>query len=169
MAQFNNLEDAINADKKKMLKFVREVPRTIASELKNQIDENFDSESFDNDKWKQVNKTRRKKKFQKKPILFNTGNLKRSIKIVSANWNEIKIKSGLDYASAHNNGTNETVNQTVKEHTRKGKKGKTTVRQHTRVMKLNIPKRQFMGHGKNADALIKKVLDEEMHERGIVQ
>ena len=38
MAQFNSLEDAINADKKKMLKFVREVPETIASELKNQID-----------------------------------------------------------------------------------------------------------------------------------
>ena len=37
MAQFKNLEDAINADKRKMLKFVQEVPEIIASELKNQI------------------------------------------------------------------------------------------------------------------------------------
>jgi phage gpG-like protein len=144
MAQFKNLEDAINADKKKMLKFVQEVPQTIASELKNQIVENFETESFDNKKWKPVNKFLRKEAYRTKPILFNTGNLKRSINIVNATWNEIKIQSSEEYAEIHNKGG---IN----------KNG------------AKVPKRQFMGHGKNADALIKKTLDEEMHDRGIVQ
>lgn len=146
MAQFNSLEDAINSDKKKMLKFVQQVPQIIASELKNQIDENFDSESFDGKKWKKVKKELRPKKYQLKPILFNTGALKRSINIVKATWNEIKIQSSMNenYASIHNNGGYNSNG-------------------------ARIPKRQFMGHGKNADALIKKVLDEEMRERGIVQ
>lgn len=144
MAQFNSLEDAINNDKKKMLKFVQQVPQIIASELKNQIDENFDSESFDNKKWKKVKKELRQKKYQLKPILFNTGALKRSINIVKATWNEIKIQSSLEYSAIHNNGGYNSDG-------------------------ARVPKRQFMGHGKNADALIKKVLDEEMRERGIVQ
>ena len=144
MATFKNLEDAINSDKKKMLKFVQEVPRTIASELKNQIDENFDTESFDNKKWKKVNKFLRKEAYWLKPILFNTGNLKSSINIINATWNEIKIQSSEDYSEIHNKGG---IN----------KNG------------AKVPKRQFMGHGKNADALIKKTLDEEMKERGIVQ
>ena len=144
MATFKNLEDAINADKKKMLKFVQEVPQTIAEELKNQIDDNFDSESFDGKKWKKVNKFLRKKAYWLKPILFNTGNLKSSINIIKATWNEIKIQSSEDYSEIHNKGG----------YNKNGAK---------------IPKRQFMGHGKNADALIKKTLNEEMHDRGIVQ
>jgi phage gpG-like protein len=144
MAQFNSLEDAINADKKKMLKFVQQVPETIASELKNQIDENFDSESFDGKKWKKVNKFLRKKAYQTKPILINTETLKGSINIIKATWNEIIIKSSAEYSSLHNNGGYNSNG-------------------------ARIPKRQFMGHGKNADALIKKVLDEEMRYRGIVQ
>ena len=144
MATFKNLEDAINADKKKMLKFVQEVPEQIASELKNQIDENFETESFDNKKWKKVNKFLRKEAYRTKPILFNVGNLKRSVNIVKATWEKIQIQSNLKYSEIHNKGG---VN----------KNG------------AIIPKRQFMGHGKNADALIKKTLDEEMKDRGIVQ
>ena len=145
MAQFKNLEDAINADKKKMLKFVQEVPEIIASELKNQIMENFDSESFDGKKWKKVNKLLPKKAYILKPIVFNTGGLKESIEIVSATWNKIQIQTNnREYAEIHNKGG---IN----------KNG------------ARIPKRQFMGHGKAADALIKKTLDEEMHNRGIVQ
>ena len=143
MATFKKLEDAINSDKKKMLKFVQQVPEIIANELLNQIDENFDDESFDGKKWKRVNKFLRRERYWTKPILFNTGNLKDSIHLVKATWDKIQIQSNLKYSEIHNKGG-------------RNENG------------AKVPKRQFMGHGKNADALIKKTLDEEMRDRGIV-
>lgn len=106
-------------------------------------------------------------------LLVNKGHLRNSIKIVSANRQRIIIGSSMPYAEAHNEGFSGEVVQTVKAHTRrrfqtdersaprarqakfvKVQTGEHSVKEHTRRIQQNIPRRQFMGH---SDRLMREI------------
>lgn len=105
-------------------------------------------------------------------ILTLDGRLRRGTRVVSADWNSIKIGNSVPYASAHNNGLRIGLIQTVRTHRRKvasrngngviagnlNKKGTAQkikygqtssgvafVKSHKRRINQRIPQRQFMG------------------------
>ncbi len=93
-------------------------------------------------------------------LLVDTRRLQRSIRLETATQEHIIIATNEPYAKAHNEGFRGTVQQNVKQHTRKrtrpartktGKKskrevvGSSTVKAHKRTIRQNIPRRQFMG------------------------
>jgi len=87
-----------------------------------------------------------------------TGSLRRSIQ-AKETPDGVKFTSNQPYATLHNEGGKGSV--TVKQHTRKSKKGKPyTVRQHTRAM--NVPQRQFVGDGEDTRRLIQGVIDDNV-------
>ena len=98
----------------------------------------FKNEAFDGKDWKQVKrrlnaKTKGAKKTN--PILYDTGALRNSIKIISAKWSQIKISTEAnaavsEYGYVHNEGTDK------------------------------IPQRQFMGDAKELDAKIDKIIED---------
>lgn len=100
-------------------------------------------------------------------ILIDSGRLRRSIRIVNASAMSVTIGTDVPYAQAHNEGSRLGVIQTVSAHKRKVNRtgivkkttlknrsnikfgkvaaGEIDVKQHTRKVNQNIPRRQFMG------------------------
>lgn len=72
-------------------------------------------------------------------ILVKTGRLRRSLQMRVAGG-RVTIFTDAPYAQAHNEGFQGTVTQRVKAHTRLGR----PVRAHTRKVRMNLPRRQFM-------------------------
>ncbi len=100
------------------------LPQELANIARNQFVNNFRTESFFGNKWEQVQrrivgtapyKYPKKKKISRrvKPILVNTGKLRREVgdSIKQVSWDEIKLrvdvrgKTSYNYAAAHNDGT----------------------------------------------------------------
>lgn len=79
-------------------------------------------------------------------LLVKTGRLRRSLR-TQTNGSIVRIYTEVPYAKAHNEGANIKGVVTVRDHTRRTKKGnRITVRSHSRKLNIRIPKRQFMGH-----------------------
>lgn len=79
---------------------------------------------------------------QKGAVLVDSGRLKRSIRIVSVSQQNIVIGTDVPYAEVHNDGFDGV--QTVRQHNRRSRKGRTcNVKSHTRRTKM--PQRRFIG------------------------
>lgn len=134
---------------------------------------NFSKERFREQNWWNTSKTqwkarkinRKGSKKKSQTLLVDTGRLKRSIRKISANENQIIIGSDVPYAQIHNDGG--TIRETVtvksynkkaynrKAHTRtvRGRKQNVkagtikshNVNSHTRNMNVTIPARPFIG------------------------
>ncbi|MCK0203066.1 phage virion morphogenesis protein [Ornithobacterium rhinotracheale] len=145
-----NLEQVMRAIEQRTHQFLDDLPIIIANEALLFAKENFDQQSWQGssvEPW-----APRKDKENERSLLVNTGNLRRSIDKENAkiepksNGVTITIGSDVPYARAHNFGFSGVVEQNVGEHRRKSKKGKEYfVKAHRRNMKMNIPKRQFIG------------------------
>ena len=73
----------------------------------------------------------------------------------------MRFTSNQPYATLHNEGGKGSV--TVRQHTRKRKKGKTyAVRQHNRT--VNVPQRQFVGDGQHTQRIIQNVIDDNLEQ-----
>jgi phage gpG-like protein len=106
-----------------------DLPKLVASDIRNYFVNSFRQQGFDGQKWQEVK--RREKENQtakdKKPILVQTGRLRRSVNesIRKTTWEEIVLGIDTPYAIYHNQGTDK------------------------------IPKRQFMGQSKELDEKVK--------------
>ncbi len=122
-------------------------------ELTDEFDRNFERKGFFSDKW-----TPRAHDYGKGSLLEVTAKLRRSIKS-EVSGNGVRFTSAVPYASIHNEGG--TGSKTVREHTRRSKKGKIyTVRTHQR--KFTMPKRQFIGDGEDTQRIIRTVIDDNL-------
>ena len=123
-------------------------------ELTDEFDRNFTRKGFFKKKWKP-----RKNPRALGSLLHVTGTLRRSIQSRTTQ-NGVLFTSNVPYAVAHNEGFSGTQN--VREHTRRNAKtGKSSrVRAHQRH--ADIPERRFIGPGKETDAIIEQVIDDNM-------
>jgi phage gpG-like protein len=117
-------------------------------------------------------------------ILIDTGRLRRSIRIVRSNWDEVVVGSDVPYAKAHNEGVRLGEIQQVKSFTRKvttlgvvktvarknstgikfGRKetGTTTVAAHTRRINQNIPARPFLANSPYLNLRLQRIVAAEI-------
>nr|DAR04580.1 MAG TPA: virion morphogenesis protein [Caudoviricetes sp.] len=127
----------------------RNILNDMRVELADEFDKNFDRKGFFTKKWKQ-----RANPNAKGSLLMVTGTMRRSIK-AEVKGNGVRFSSAVPYAAIHNEGGKGT--KQVRQHARTSKKGKQyTVRAHTR--KFTMPKRQFVGDGKQTQEIIKGVI-----------
>lgn len=124
-------------------------------ELAEEFDRNFTRKAFFTKKWK-----KRKDPNALGSLLVVTGSLRRSIQ-AKETPDGVRFTSNQPYATVHNEGAKGSV--TVRQHTRKSKKGKSyTVRQHNRA--VNVPQRQFVGDGNDTQRIIKNVIDDNLEQ-----
>lgn len=103
------------------------------------------------------NRKAKEKSKKRRSILIKSGNLRRSVRIISKGFGRVKIGTTLSYSKIHNEGGTINTTQSVGEYTRRahtrsrgrGKK-KISVKQskvsaHTRKINTKIPKRRFVG------------------------
>lgn len=127
----------------------------IRVELAEEFDKNFTRKAFFTNKWK-----KRRNPNALGSLLVVTGSLRRSIQ-AKETPDGVRFTSNQPYATLHNEGGKGSV--TVRQHTRKSKKGKSyTVRQHNRA--VNVPQRQFVGDGQDTQRIIKNVIDDNLEQ-----
>jgi phage gpG-like protein len=128
--------------------------------------------------WKSRKKKRQGGKRKSQTLLVNTGRLKRSIRKIKADQNEVKIGTDVPYAEIHNNGGKITASANVKSYTKKAhsrkahsrsRKGNVepvpaqnvsshSVKAHRRKMNTTIPQRQFIGNSAKLAKDIEKLI-----------
>ena len=124
-------------------------------ELAEEFDKNFTRKAFFTNKWK-----KRRNPNALGSLLVVTGSLRRSIQ-AKETPDGVRFTSNQPYATLHNEGGKGSV--TVRQHTRKSKKGKSyTVRQHNRA--VNVPQRQFVGDGQDTQRISKNVIDDNLEQ-----
>lgn len=124
-------------------------------ELAEEFDKNFTRKAFFTNKWK-----KRRNPNALGSLLVVTGSLRRSIQ-AKETPDGVRFTSNQPYATLHNEGGKGSV--TVRQHTRKSKKGKPyTVRQHNRA--VNVPQRQFVGDGQDTQRIIQNVIDDNLEQ-----
>lgn len=124
-------------------------------ELAEEFDKNFTRKAFFTNKWK-----KRRNPNALGSLLVVTGSLRRSIH-AKETPDGVCFTSNQPYATLHNEGGKGSV--TVRQHTRKSKKGKSyTVRQHNRA--VNVPQRQFVGDGQDTQRIIQNVIDDNLEQ-----
>lgn len=121
-------------------------------------------------------------KRQSRAVLVDTGRLKRSIRTIYVDDNMAIIGTDVPYARVHNNGFRGKVSQQVRAHTRHAKGGgkrgrdengrylKATprtlgtirVRAHTRNIRMNLPRRRFIGASAILDKQIERMMTAEI-------
>jgi len=161
---------------KKYQQAKKRIPKQVGRLMLRYVEQNFARESYQGKSWKPRKQSNRgnssSAQSQGKPLLEQTGKLKKSFKVREANWRMIRVgsdhqvKGGINLAALHNEGVNETA--TIRSYTRRGRDGSVRVRSHRR--QINIPQRQFMPRpGK--DALpkelwqdIEQYLDDELDQ-----
>lgn len=126
MALFNRFEfDNIVA---KLNKAKVDLPKLVASDIRNYFVNSFKRQGFDGQKWQEVKRREKNNPTakDKKPILIQTGRLRRSVNesIRKTTWEEIVLGIDTPYAIYQNEGTD------------------------------TIPKRQFMGDSKELQKTI---------------
>jgi len=127
----------------------KRIPKQVGRLMLRYVEKNFRNESYQGKSWKPRKRGRgssSSNQSQGKPLLEQTGKLKKSFKVREASWRVIGVgsdrgvKGGINLATLHNEGVNEAV--TVRGYARRSKDGSVRVRSHRRQM--NIPQRQFM-------------------------
>lgn len=134
-------------------KAMESLPRLVAEEAAEYSRRRFAEKSFDGRPWKPLSRNYRP---TRGTLLVRSGALLNSVRVVSVSQEKAVIGAGnskVKYARAHNEGFSGSV--VVKTHSRTGRNGKTrTVKSHTR--KMDIPRRQFMGHCRELESLLKE-------------
>lgn len=128
--------------------------------------------------WKARKQRRQGGKRKSQTILVNTGRLKRSIRKIKADQNEVKIGTDVPYAEIHNNGGKITASANVKSYTKKAHSRKAhsrsrkgnieavpaqnvsshRIKAHRRKMNTIIPQRQFIGNSTKLATDIEKLI-----------
>jgi phage gpG-like protein len=135
-------------------KALKKMPQMVSKEAVRFSKERFQQANWiDNstENWKKRKTQAGSATRNRRNILTDTGRLRRSIRTVKADQNNVVIGTDVPYAAIHNNGGRYTVNQSVREHTRRAhRRGSSTVKEHqvdshNRTMRINMPRRQFMG------------------------
>lgn len=133
MATYNQFEfDKIVAE---MNKAKVDLPKLIASDIRNYFVTSFKKQSFDGEAWKNVKRREHPKTARdRKPILIQSGRLRRAVNesIRKTSWQEIVLGIDVPYAKYQNDGTEK------------------------------IPQRKFMGDSKELQDKIYKRIDREM-------
>ena len=134
----------------------KRIPERIGQIMLRYVERNFRNESYQGKSWKPRKRGSSRgssAQSQGKPLLEQTGKLKKSFKVREASWRVIRVgsdrqvKGGINLAALHNEGVNESA--TVRSYTRRSRDGSVRVRSHRR--QINIPQRQFMPRpGKDA-------------------
>lgn len=117
--------------------------RKVAQISQEYFEEAFDKEAFDGVKWKEVQRRipgtkaykAAKQSGRTNPILTKSTALRKSIKIMKATWDDIRIEtvgSVNDYSDVHNEGTS------------------------------TMPQRQFMGQSDELDKLVERLIEDEL-------
>lgn len=131
---------------------------------------NFIKRRFVDKNWKDKNTEpwEARKREGRGSLLARSGRLKRSIrKLTSGNY-FVYIGTDVPYAQIHNEGgeIDKTVNVKSHNRTRGGRTAK--VKAHSRKMKINMPKRQFMGDSeylaKGLEMMLQRAVDEEIKD-----
>lgn len=129
----------------------RDAPRYIGDLAVNHFNENFQREGFVDDTL-QPWPPREKDKDEGRAILFKTGQLRKSIRVVRKSSQEVVIGSDIKYAKVHNEGG---IIQ-VKAHMRKSKTGKELP---IRAYMYKAQQRKFMGESKQLTRQIEQYFD----------
>jgi phage gpG-like protein len=112
-------------------------------------------------------------------LLIDSGRLRRSIRIITANRTQVTIGTDVPYAEAHNEGSNEVVSvrafrrakmqkqklysiKTHKAHLGKVNVGSSDVKAHTR--KMNMPQRRFIGESVQLNNQIRRHIETELNK-----
>jgi phage gpG-like protein len=169
--------------KKRFEAFKKNVPRKAGVNAVNFFKDRFRAQNWldkQADNWKARKQTTGRKS-DRRAILTKTGRLRRSIRLTSAVFNKITVASlGVPYAQVHNEGFSGEVSQNVAAHTRKEhqRKGYTTrsgrkvkaatvpehqVKPFMRKVKMDIPKRQFMGRSQTLNRETLDILNQEFN------
>lgn len=158
---------------KKYHRVRKRIPGRVGQIMLRYVEKNFRNESYQGKSWKPRKQGRGSNQNQGKPLLEQTGKLKKSFKVREASWRMIRVGSdrqvggGISLAKIHNEGVNEAA--TVRSYTRRSRDGSVRVRSHRRQMK--IPQRQFMPVQGKGESLpkklwndIEKYLDSELNQ-----
>ncbi len=171
----------------------KRLPNGVATVAVNFFKERFRAQNWIDDRtepWKPRStkehwSRKRAERSSRRAVLVKTGRLRRSIRKISANENEIVIGTDVPYAQIHNDGYRGVIEQNVKAHTRHltklgvtGRKelktrtkltfgrvrtGETQqVAAHTRKIKVNMPRRRFMGQSAALNRQIERFITAEM-------
>lgn len=129
---------------------------------------NFSKERFVKQNWhdssekpweKRHGRRRGGDKRQNGAVLVDSGRLKRSIRVISANKERIIIGTDVPYAEIHNEGFD--GQQNVRAHQRRSRNGKVhTVRAHTR--RMSMPERRFLGESQELANRIENLMETEL-------
>ena len=146
----NNLSESLRQKANNLKQFLQtEAPRAVGTLAVNHFKNNFRKQGFDDNgvtPWK----ARKKETLADigRAILIKKGNggLRSSIKVISANTQEIIIGTNIPYAIVHNEGGTFNIPTFI----RKTKNGTTTVKAHSR----SYAQRKFIG---NSQSLNKKI------------
>lgn len=123
--------------------------------------------------WKPRKYNRGSKTRQGRKILVDKARLLRSIRKIEVTEDSATIGTDVDYGRIHNEGGRFKGTVNIKSHTRKAytrsREGKrervkqTTVKSHTREMRWNMPRRQFIGPSAVLDKRIERMLTAEIN------
>ena len=139
----------------KLLQNSRNIIKKIGADAVNFSKERFRSQNWvDNttEQWAKRKQTKESKQRSKRGVLTDTGRLRRSIRVISANEDRVIIGTDVPYAQIHNDGGRFKATQRVRthlrtEHFRSGVKVREhKVNAHTRVISINMPRRRFLGN-----------------------
>lgn len=110
--------------------------------------------------WKPRSRTRRGgERRQSGAILVDSGRLKRSIRVVSADSNRVIIGTDVPYAEIHNEGLDGEVS--VRKHSRRSRKGRLhIVKAHKR--RVHMPQRRFLGESQALATQLEELMIKEI-------
>lgn len=99
MSNQQNIADFFK-DFERRVNYVKEaLPEIVGTEVVNSALDNFKTESYFGEKWKE-----RKDKKNKKKLLVNTGTLQRSPRVILSSPGMVTVGSDVPYAEVHNDG-----------------------------------------------------------------
>jgi phage gpG-like protein len=123
----------------------------------NFFDKSWDNQGFTNRTVKPWKKSFERDGTVKDKTLVETGTLRRSLR-TETTVSQGTVFTEVEYAKIHNEGGTIKATQSVRSHTRKTKKGKATIKAHSRTINTTMPQRQFMGESHTLDQLSEKII-----------
>lgn len=164
-------------------RLLQQIVEAAAHEVEEFINDNFEDESFDGNKWQE----RKRKEKSRRRLLVKTRRLQRSIR-VKLSGQSIQVVSDVPYAQIHNEGG--TINHpggtpyivTGRKSRARGRRS--SLRnfgenqavflkkdgsypegvKFTKPHKIDIPKRQYIGNSEELESRIKSRIEEELKE-----
>lgn len=144
---------------------INSLPARVATHAVNFSKERFVKQNWHDttpEPWKPRSRARRGgQKRQNGAVLVDSGRLKRSIRVISANASRVVIGTDVPYAEIHNEGLDGQVN--VRQHNRRSRKGRIyTVRAHKR--KVHMPQRRFLGESQELSNQLTELVSSELQK-----